>query len=243
MESLCLICRKPNRHWIEFLTKFTHYTIYIVIDDNDVNYQSKYPNSKINFIQIPNSKCEITGFTNMNFISKKLITGWEKAVYFFANLETNYTNVWFIEDDVFFYDESTLLEIDKIYPNSDLLTNSVAEYKEGTWNWSHIKINFPPPWYSAMVCATRVSKPLINLIKTYADEHKALFFLEALFPTICKRANLVYDFPEELKTALYNNPIQESDLDKRHIFHPVKKLRQQAEFRILLNTKDSKIQV
>jgi hypothetical protein len=215
----------------------------MVIDENDINYQSKYPASKINFIQIPNSKCEIAGFTNMNFISKKLITGWEKAVYFFANLATNYTNVWFIEDDVFFYDESTLLEIDKIYPNSDLLSNTFTEYKEGTWNWSHIKINFPQPWYSAMVCATRLSKSLIDLIKNYASENKTLFFLEALFPTICKRANLIYDVPEELKTVLYNKPIQESELDKRFIFHPVKKQRQQAEFRILLTHKDSKIRI
>lgn len=243
MDSLCLICRKPNKTWIEFLTKFTHYTIYMVIDDNDVKYQSKYPNSKINFIQIPNSKCEDAGFKNMNFISRKLLTAWEKAVYFFANLETDYKRVWFIEDDVFFYDESTLLEIDKKYSDSDLLSNKLASYVKDTWNWSYITINFPPPWYSAMVCATRVSKPLIDLIKNYASEHKTLFFLEALFPTICKTNNLIYDSPEELSSVLYNKPIQESELDKHRIFHPVKKFRQQAEFRILLNTKDSKIRI
>ena len=131
-----------------------------------------------------------------------------------------------------------MLEIDKVYPNSDLLTNDCADYKTGTWNWSYIKINFPQPWYSAMVCATRLSKTLINLIKGYAEEHKTLFFLEALFPTLCKRNNLIYDLPKELKPVLYNKPIQESDLDKHRIFHPVKKIRDHAKFRILLNRKD-----
>jgi len=87
-----------------------------------------------------------------------------------------------------------------------------------------------------MVCATRISKPLIDLIKAYATEHKSLYFLEALFPTICKNSNLIYDTPKELNPVLYNNPIQE--LDKLRIFHPVKKLSRQAEFRIQLHHKD-----
>ena len=237
MECIALICRKPHQTWIDFLTKFTHYTIYMVIDDNDTKYN--YPNSKINFIQIPNKLCEDAGFKNMNFISQKLVTAWEKALYFFANLEIDYKCVWFLEDDVFFYNEQTLQDIDGQYPNSDLLTNNCDTYVKGTWNWSQITINFEPPWYSAMVCASRLSKPLINLIKAYASEHKTLFFLEALFPTICKRNNLIYDLPKELNRILYNITPEESELDKQQIFHPIKKLRQQALFREILRLKDS----
>jgi hypothetical protein len=209
----------------------------MVIDDNDTKYN--YPNSKINFIQIPNKLCEDAGFKNMNFISQKLVTAWEKALYFFANLEIDYKCVWFLEDDVFFYNEQTLQDIDGQYPNSDLLTNNCDTYVKGTWNWSQITINFEPPWYSAMVCASRLSKPLINLIKAYASEHKTLFFLEALFPTICKRNNLIYDLPKELNRILYNITPEESELDKQQIFHPIKKLRQQALFREILRLKDS----
>lgn len=215
----------------------------MAIDTNEVNYKSIYPNSKINFIQMNDKLCKDAGFKNMNFIAKKLVTAWEKALYFFANLETDYNRVWFLEDDVFFYNETTLLEIDKRYPNSDLLTNGCSTYKEGTWNWSYITINFPPPWFSAMVCATRASKALVNLIKAYASEHKTLFFLEALFPTICKVNNLLYDLPQELKPVLYNNTPQESELDKQQIFHPIKKLRRHPEFREILTLKDLKIRV
>lgn len=238
MECICLICRKPHQTWIDFLDKFTAYPVYMAIDDNNINYKSRYPNSKINFIQIPNKLCENAGFKNMNFISQKLVTAWEKALYFFANLETDYKRVWFIEDDVFFYSETTLQEIDKVYPDSDLLTNDWSDYVKGTWNWSRVKINFDPPWFSAMVCATRVTKPLINLIKAYAAEHKTLFFLEALFPTICKRNNLIYDLPKELKRVLYNKTPQECELDKKQIFHPLKKIKFHAEFRDVLSRKD-----
>ena len=235
MNHLCIICRKPNKTWIDFLDKFTAYTIYMVIDDNDTKY--KYPNSKINFIQIPNKLCEDAGFKNMNFISQKLVTAWEKAIYFFANLEIDYNCVWFLEDDVFFYNEKTLQDIDSQYPNSDLLTNNWAEYVKGTWNWSQITINFEPPWFSAMVCASRLSKPLINLIKAYASEHKTLFFLEALFPTICKRHNLIYDLPKELNNVLYNITPDESELDKIHVFHPIKNKSNHAIFREILRLK------
>jgi len=58
----------------------------MVIDDNAVDYKSKYSNSKINFIQIQDNLCVDAGYTNMNYIVKKIVTGWEKAIYYFANV-------------------------------------------------------------------------------------------------------------------------------------------------------------
>lgn len=235
MYCIVLICRKPHQTWIDFLNNFTAYSVYMVIDDNDTDYKTKYPNSKINFVQILNSKCEEAGYTNMNYTVKKIVTGWEKAIYYFANVETAFNNIWFIEDDVFFYDEATLQEIDKAYPNSDLLSNDCTEYVKGTWLWSNVKINSPLPYYHAMVCATRLSKPLIDLIKAYAEQNKTLYFLEALFPTICKNNGLIYDFPKELKQVLYD--VIPKELDKTQIYHPIKKISTHAQSRILLNHK------
>ena len=40
-NCLCLICYKPNDVWIDFLSKFTNYTLYILIDDNSIDYKEK----------------------------------------------------------------------------------------------------------------------------------------------------------------------------------------------------------
>ena len=39
---VCLICFKPNDIWIEFLSKFTKYDVFIIIDDNSKDYKDKY---------------------------------------------------------------------------------------------------------------------------------------------------------------------------------------------------------
>ena len=96
----------------------------------------------------------------------------------------------------FFYDEHVLLNIDSKYDNSDLLSNSYGENTIGhknDWHWNRIDINFPPPYYCAMVCCVRISIELLFKIKEYANKYNTLFFLEALFPTICKKYNLQYD--------------------------------------------------
>ena len=191
---ICLICYKPNYIWFDFLSKFTKYDIYIIIDDNDKDYKEEYVNFKnINIIQIKNEECEINGFTNMNFIIHKKISGWDKAIYYFSSINTIYNHIWFFEDDVFFYNEETLIIIDKKYNNSDLLSNSYSEHisiDKNEWHWKNIDILFPPPYYTAMVCSIRVSALILYEIKKYANKHNTLFFLEVLFSTICKKNNL-----------------------------------------------------
>jgi hypothetical protein len=50
---VCLICYKPNDIWINFLSKFIKFDIYIVIDDNSTDYTGQYSNfSNINIILI-----------------------------------------------------------------------------------------------------------------------------------------------------------------------------------------------
>jgi len=49
---VCLLCYKPNDIWIDFLSKFTKYDIYIVIDDNSTDYKKQYSTfSNINIIK------------------------------------------------------------------------------------------------------------------------------------------------------------------------------------------------
>jgi hypothetical protein len=112
----------------------------MIIDDNSIDYKQNYLNYKnIKFIQILNEDCDKNGFIDMNFIINKQISGWDKAIYYFSMINTEYKNIWFLEDDVFLYDENTLINIDKKYIDGDLLSFSIHENKNGNKDWWHWK--------------------------------------------------------------------------------------------------------
>ena len=62
INKIALICLKPSEIYLEFLNKFSNYEVYIIIDDNSVNYtvlyQTKYSNLK--FIHIAQNRCKIS---------------------------------------------------------------------------------------------------------------------------------------------------------------------------------------
>ena len=242
--KLALICFKPNDIYLEFLNKFSNYEVYIIIDDNSVNYTALYCTKYTNltFIQIHDKVCKQYGFTNVNKIGvKKLISGWDKALCYFSlnfkNLNTNSNSkVWFIEDDVFFHNEDTLIKIDAKYPDYDLLANS--DFKQATnkndWLWNYIRIKQPGPYYCGMVCATRLSSNVLEEIRLYADLNKELFFLEALLPTLSNTKNKKCCCPDELKTVVFRHNYNYKNVsNKDNIYHPVKDILKHQEFRNL----------
>lgn len=240
-NKIALICFKPNNIYLNFLNKFSNYEIYIIIDDNSINYSAlyftKYQNLK--FIQIPNKVCHQYGFIHVNTIGvKKKVSGWDKALCYFALNKTE-TKVWFIEDDVFFHNEDALLKLDTLYPEYDLLANS--DFKPATnkndWLWNYIRIKQLGPYYCGMVCATRVSPNVLERIRIYARENNELFFLEALLPTLSKtkaesKEELLCCCPDELKTVVYrHNYSHEQVANKDNIYHPIKDISKHIEFR------------
>jgi hypothetical protein len=90
------------------------------------------------------------------------------------------------------------------------------------WWWSKIRITLEPPYYNAMVCGVRVSLNLLNEIKDYATKNNTLFFLEALFPTVAIKNNLIYNTPKQLVQVYYR--YDWTAFSKKNIFHPVKDL-------------------
>ena len=243
---VCLICLKPNDVWLEFLSSFHNYDVFVIVDDNSSIYDSRYINSKkINIIQINNDVCVNNGFINVNYLIFHRITGWEKALYYFSCINTNYKNVWFLEDDVFFYGEQTLLNIDAKYTDGDLLSNGlVEENKTGhkkTHPWRLMDIKIPPPYYHCMVCAVRMSQQLLFSIKDYAVKYKTLFFLEVLYPTICRHNKLKHHIVDELKRIVFG-PVKLHELNVNTVnytdlCHPVKDINKHIMYRTKL-TKD-----
>ena len=240
-HKIGLICFKPNDIYLDFLNKFSNYEVYIIIDDNSVNYTARYKTkyANLSFIQMQESLCKKYGFKNVNKIGiKKQISGWDKALCYFSLTESNtYNKVWFIEDDVFFYNEYALLNIDAKYPDYDLLAN--CDFKPATnmneWLWSVIKIETVGPYYAGMMCAARVSQMVLDKIRVYATTYNTLFFLEALLPTIMLSKEDDEDIkcgcPDELKTVVYRHDYTYDQILKENIYHPVKNILKHDEFR------------
>jgi hypothetical protein len=227
-RAIALIVNEPNEIYLDFLSKFVSYDIYIIIDSNKnmLEYQKKY--KMMNLIQFDESLCKKFGFQNVNKIGiNKQISGWDKALLFFSVIIPNmYKQVWFMEDDVFFLEENVLKQIDAEYPTTDLLAN--CDFKNvmidiinnkniETWLWSLIDIKINKPWYAGMMCATRMSMNVLQGIKWYATKYNTLFFLEALIPTITRYFVLSNFNPKELTTITYRREF-DADIDKYRIY-------------------------
>ena len=240
MNALCLICIRPHKIWCDFLNNFTKYKIFVIIDDNNFetsSFKSNYSN--ITFIQIEDHKCKDNFYINMNFIVfHKEITGWEKALYYFSIENKNHDYIWFMEDDVFLYNENTIENIDIKYPCDDLLSNNYGTNNDGNtteWLWNRITINnILPPYYNGMMCCVRFSKKMLNHVNNYGKNNKTLFFLEAMFPTIAIKNNLVYNTPDEFNEIHYRKDFVITDIIKSNLYHPIKNLEQHITFRNLI---------
>lgn len=239
MNIVCLITLRPNEIWCDLLNGFSKYKIFIIVDDNNFdlsNYKQKYEN--INFIQIDNEKCKLHGYINCNHTLKKLISGWDKALYYFGVEYKTYDYSWFIEDDVFLHNEDTLTKIDHQYTNDDLLSNvyQTTERKTNYWqHWHRIKIQqYTPPYYRCMVCAVRFSKNMMKFINDYAIQYNTLFFIEALFPTIAIKNNLKYNNPIQLKNIYYKHEFKIENINKNNLYHPMKDFKKHIDLRNLL---------
>jgi len=239
-NAVCLVTIKPNAHWVDLLRKFQNYDVFVVVDrPTDPECQD--------FIQITNDDCIQNGYIHSSYMPTTAlafneIIAWDRALFYFTNVRTEYDNVWFFEDDVFFYGESTILNVDKKYKNSDILCKEKnPEPREDEWNWfwPAISINFPGPYFHSQICAVRMSRRMLSYIDEYVKKphNRKLFFIEAMFPSIAHHHGLVYDMPTELNEIHWRRDWTANDMNHATFFHPMKNMDQHREFRELLALK------
>jgi hypothetical protein len=243
-SAICLITIKPNRIWLDFLNNFDNYDIYIVVDDLITDYKI-YKNiySKINFIKIYDGECKQYGYIHSSYMPTSSlifneIIAWDRALCYFTIMNKTYEQVWFFEDDVFFYNEQTILNIDLKYPESDFLCKDKnPQPKEGEWNWfwPAIQIHFPGPYFHSPICATRLSKIYLEKLDEYIKLNKKLAFIEALLPSIGHYMNLKVTLVDEFKQIYWRKDWYQSEMNNHDIFHPMKDMEQQKEMRGLLS--------
>jgi hypothetical protein len=209
-----------------------------MVDDTHTTYVSS--TEKVKILSIPDKECNDHGFLDINFEIHGKPSAWGKALYYFSMINRDYDQVWFLEEDVFIYNEKTLSAIDEAYPSSDLLTSEFAVNSDGnkdTWVWVKVDTPLSPPYYKAMVCANRSSRALLTAIGAYAKEHGKVFFLEALLPTLCHKGGLVHDVPSQMSTVVWKTIHEMNTLTKENVYHPVKTIEDHQRFRTHLGAK------
>jgi len=239
-KAICLITIHPNKIGLDFLASFQKYDIYIMLDNLEIDityYEEIYPN--IHFIQVKNEDCKNHGYIHSSYMPTSAmhfneIISWDRALFYFTNVCKKYEHIWFIEDDVFFYDETVLLSIDQKHPDADIVCkdkNPEPGPGEWGWFWPVITIHFPPPYFHSPICAVRMSRTLLFHIDEYIQENKKLFFIEALFPSIAHKQGLKYERCIELEPLYWRRDWKREEFDKIQIFHPIKDMQEQANIR------------
>lgn len=211
--ALVLLTIKKSELLEEFILKLASdvYEIFIIEDIHEDKYVKK-------------------GYTGMT--DYKPVTSWDIAMYRFTRSEMQiFDYVWFVEEDVFIPSIDTISGIDKKYPTEDLLTQ--ANFRNDTnkdWHyWKKIsKKHYEKPWFSSMVCACRVSRKFLSLLRKFVKREKTLIFCEIIFTTLAYHEKLSIANPIELSSIVYRHdwttPEEIAKLSLNNLYHPMKDL-------------------
>jgi hypothetical protein len=140
---IAFLTKTPSEDLLKFANEISEFfDIYVIIDDN--NYKCK-KNNFINLIQIDNDECKKHSFvfleTQYNDTSDKNIYSWEKAIYYFNYINTDFDYVWFIEDDVFISSIEAIIKLENKCDNYDLVCaandKGLIETSKNTWMWNY----------------------------------------------------------------------------------------------------------
>ncbi len=247
-RAVVLIGAHLNESWLNFLDSFKFYDVFVAIDriewlDEERILKAKERFKNVTFIETRRWEARPAGFMGWIFLHQPgRVYGHEKALYYFS-YPLEYDHIWFIEDDIFFHSEKTLLEIDLQYPNSDYITRNInCEYAfDENWWWrlwgagagvSNLPrgkdtyeeiVGFPRPMYHSLNCASRISGLMIRSIRSYAEHAKRLFCNEYYLPMAAIYNSMKISHPIELQTVLYSkkrlwNP---DEMSKSCVYHPI----------------------
>ena len=230
---ICFACVKLSPELVktsESMLKYG-YKVFIMVDDNSFKFPKNINN--VNILQIDDRKCISKGYKNASRTLKKNPVTWDKVFYYFSNVDTNFKNIWFIEEDVFIPRFDLIMELDKKYPDEDLLCKQhIPEATDNLrWHWGVGEGKIPKPWYRSLLCCHRQSNRLLQRIKDYCEDKGSLLFLEMMVNTLAQQNNYIVKTLPNLKTITWRTNHKLKDIKKDNLYHPMKNLKQQVEFR------------
>ena len=235
---ICVLTYQPQQELIDFYETLTNdYDVYIAIDDN--NHQVNV--DKIKIIKIDRQEAIDNYFFNSSEYNPKFrklkVIAKDKALYYFYINKIDYDNIWFIEDDVYFYSKDTILNIDKQYPNTNFLCKNciVFDTNEKINKMYHSKYYysspFSMPYFQGLICMMRCPKILINEIFEFALTNKQFCMDEIMFHTICINNKITMEHPKEFFGLIFRRKHHLKQYQKNIIYHPIKDFNKQIELR------------
>jgi hypothetical protein len=239
MNAIAILSLRPKSELVDFYSKTGRdddYDVFYFVDDNDFQVPTDH---RIKFVQLDDTVCGDSGFNRFNRLSKApglRVSAWDKALLYFCRLNTVYENVWFLEDDVFVPRTTLIGEIDAANLGADLLSSKswIVESREADV-WAHARSITPAlslPCARGMVCAMRASAKLLQLVEQFACRHpKVDKFIEYIFHTLALHNNLSVKCVDALKGIVFRHDWQAHQLNANTMYHPVKSIQKQEEFR------------
>jgi len=246
---IAFLTKFPNSDLISFAEKLSdYYKIFVFIDDNSYDI---IKNEKINYIKIDNNECMENGFiyTEETFISndynKKLISSWDKCLYYFTCINLDYDHLWIIEDDVLIPSVEAFNKINEKSDNNDLITAAnkkatVEDAKNNIWHWSYAFMVFSEETYCycSMVCCCRLSKRLLLEIKKIIKKTNLVPLNEFLFNTTAMKNNFSVYNPIELSSIVFRQDWKIEDFKEHpnYLYHPIKDYNNHNKYRFLIHS-------
>lgn len=251
-RSVVLLCDLINHSWFSFLDEFQHYKVFVCMGFDHNLPQGEIDKCKkqyknINFIEEDRGVSRISGFKGWKDLGQPgRAYAHEKALYYLTANKVSHDHIWMLDEDVFLFNEKTLINIDLKHPDEDYLTRNILcekffspeEWKNLWGDGRGIKglkegrvykdlVGFPRlsdgPIYQSINKATRISKLMLTSILSYAEHNHRLFFRDYYLPTSAVYNNMKYSFPIEMQTISQArcSAWRQHELNSRCIFAPM----------------------
>ncbi len=258
MNALALLTRTPHPDLVEFFSSFDQfgYDVAIVVDNE--TYTPTGAGPKI--INMDEQECRKNGFSYITPVANNGCSAWDKALFYFCCVDTSHDNVWLIEDDVFIPAPDTLCEIDRKYESADIVSGQYQINARGEldgWYWWRSVPHklLPPPWAHSMSCAIRLSRPLLDILAAFIENHRGFLrrsdtvnsigrrilgrrfrlrnhlFHEYIFHTLALHNRLDVQVARELRGITWRKEWKPSEMDMNTMYHPVKDVKLHAIYR------------
>ncbi|CAF0737910.1 unnamed protein product [Adineta ricciae] len=241
--AFCFLSRQPTTHVIQSASELADtipsIDVYVLVDHNNVSLPSS-SSSSIRYIQLNETFLIKEGFQKAGmFGSNKICSAWDKALYYFTRIATNYSFVWFAEEDVFIPTTQAFLSLHELYsPHNDFVAPELAYNIQGdTYSWYHWYLapgTFTIPWAHGIVCIVGSSRRMLSAVDEYARWRGELTFVEFLFHTMgIQHKEMTIVTPLELNTIAYRQRIAFEQVKNRpnNLWHPVKSFFNQKKWR------------
>lgn len=239
-----------DNSFLEFTSKFKEYDVFAFRNGGGRNSYQKKGNT--HYINIREDFCRASGFSNFgdNNFQFPEIKNIDKAIFFLSRLfrkkkKQFYEDLWFIHDNVFFFSEKTLIQMDNRYAGKGLVCKNLInaeKIKNPHEQWrifgqtSRERFSVPNMnLYYSNLSAFRINKAMVLSCRSYSEHHMRLFNYENYIPSYCILNRFTVCRPPHLRSLLkHKNSWSIQEVDKICMFSPVnqedqKKLREALE--------------